>query len=81
MRRGAHPLARGGTWYKGKISETFGPFGPWLVTKDEVPDPGNLGLCCTRFACRPGDARDHDRRTNLCHARGGRERLYSFRWC
>ena len=37
-------LERGGTWYKGKSSETFAPFGPWLVTKDEVPDPHNLKL-------------------------------------
>jgi 2,4-diketo-3-deoxy-L-fuconate hydrolase len=44
MRRGAHPLARGGTWYNGKSSEIFGPFGPWLVTQGKVPDPGNLGL-------------------------------------
>ena len=32
-------LQRGGTWYKGKSSETFALFGPWLVTKDEVPIP------------------------------------------
>jgi ureidoglycolate lyase len=37
-------LERGGTWYKGKSSETFAPFGPWLVTKDEVPDPHSLKL-------------------------------------
>lgn len=30
---------RGGTWDKGKGFETFGPIGPWLVTRDEVPDP------------------------------------------
>ena len=29
---------------KGKSADTFGPIGPWLVTADEVPDPGNLDL-------------------------------------
>jgi 2-keto-4-pentenoate hydratase/2-oxohepta-3-ene-1,7-dioic acid hydratase in catechol pathway len=33
-----------GQWVKGKSADTFGPIGPWLVTADEVPDPGNLGL-------------------------------------
>ena len=37
-------IERGGTWDKGKNCETFNPLGPWLVTADEVPDPGNLGL-------------------------------------
>ena len=35
---------RGGTWDKGKGCDTFGPTGPWMVTKDEVPDPQNLAL-------------------------------------
>ena len=35
---------RGGTWDKGKGADTFGPIGPWLVTKDEVADPQNLGM-------------------------------------
>ncbi len=35
---------RGGQWMKGKCAETFGPLGPWLVTKDEMPDPHNLAL-------------------------------------
>jgi 2-keto-4-pentenoate hydratase/2-oxohepta-3-ene-1,7-dioic acid hydratase in catechol pathway len=34
----------GGQWDKGKGCDTFGPIGPWLVTKDEVPDPHNLGM-------------------------------------
>ena len=37
---------RGGTWDKGKGCDTFGPTGPWMVTKDEVPDPQNLALWC-----------------------------------
>ena len=35
---------RGGTWDKGKGADTFGPIGPWLVTKDEVADPHNLAM-------------------------------------
>ena len=37
-------LERGGQWDKGKGCDTFGPLGPYLVTKDEVPDPQNLNL-------------------------------------
>lgn len=37
-------LERGGSWDKGKGCDTFGPIGPWLVTKDEVSDPQNLHL-------------------------------------
>lgn len=37
-------LERGGTWDKGKGCDTFGPIGPWLVTRDEVPDPQNLHM-------------------------------------
>ena len=37
---------RGGTWDKGKGCDTFGPTGPWMVTKDEVADPQNLALWC-----------------------------------
>ncbi len=37
---------RGGAWDKGKGFDTFGPLGPWLVTKDEVPDPQNLAMYC-----------------------------------
>ncbi len=37
-------LARGGQFVKGKSPPTFGPVGPWLVTRDEVPDPQKLRL-------------------------------------
>jgi 2,4-didehydro-3-deoxy-L-rhamnonate hydrolase len=37
-------LERGGTWDKGKGCDTFGPVGPWLVTRDEIPDVQNLGM-------------------------------------
>lgn len=37
-------MERSGQWSKGKSSDNFGPIGPWLVTRDEVPDPGNLRM-------------------------------------
>jgi ureidoglycolate lyase len=37
-------IERGGTWDKGKGSDTFGPIGPWVVTRDEVADPQNLAM-------------------------------------
>jgi len=40
----AFQLERSGQWVKGKSADTFGPTGPWLVTRDEVPDPQNLSM-------------------------------------
>jgi 2-keto-4-pentenoate hydratase/2-oxohepta-3-ene-1,7-dioic acid hydratase in catechol pathway len=37
-------MERGGTWDKGKGCNTFGPLGPWLVTRDEIADPHQLDL-------------------------------------
>ncbi|WP_193175206.1 fumarylacetoacetate hydrolase family protein [Oricola nitratireducens] len=37
-------IERGGTWDKGKGCDTFGPIGPWLVTRDEVADPQKLKM-------------------------------------
>lgn len=37
-------LERGGQWDKGKGCDTFGPLGPWLVTKDEIPNPQKLAM-------------------------------------
>ncbi len=37
-------IERGGTWDKGKGCDSFGPLGPWLVTRDEVPNPQKLAL-------------------------------------
>ncbi len=39
-----YQMNRGGTWDKGKGCETFGPTGPYMVTKDEVSDPQDLPL-------------------------------------
>ncbi len=49
-------LERGGTWTKGKSADTFCPVGPYLVTADEVPDPGSIRL---RLAVN-GDPRQDD---------------------
>jgi 2-keto-4-pentenoate hydratase/2-oxohepta-3-ene-1,7-dioic acid hydratase in catechol pathway len=40
-------IERSGQWTKGKGCETFGPLGPWLVTKDEIKDPQNLPMLLT----------------------------------
>jgi len=38
--------AGGKQWIKGKSFDTFCPFGPWIVTRDELSDPGNLDIEC-----------------------------------
>jgi ureidoglycolate lyase len=40
----AFQMERGGQWVKGKSADTFGPIGPWLVTRDEVPNPQALDI-------------------------------------
>ena len=40
----AFQIERAGQWVKGKSADTFGPIGPWLVTRDEVPDPQSLHM-------------------------------------
>lgn len=40
----AFQVERKGQWTKGKSCDTFGPIGPWLVTKDEVANPQDLGM-------------------------------------
>ena len=39
-----YQLERCGQWDKGKGCDTFGPVGPWMVTRDEVPDPQDLAM-------------------------------------
>jgi 2-keto-4-pentenoate hydratase/2-oxohepta-3-ene-1,7-dioic acid hydratase in catechol pathway len=43
----AFQLERAGQWVKGKACETFGPLGPWLVTKDEIANPQKLDMLLT----------------------------------
>jgi 2-keto-4-pentenoate hydratase/2-oxohepta-3-ene-1,7-dioic acid hydratase in catechol pathway len=40
----SYQMERGGQWAKGKSFPGFAPMGPWLVTRDEVADPGSLRL-------------------------------------
>ena len=43
----AFQLERGGQWVKGKSCDTFAPLGPWLATRDEIPDPQALRMWLT----------------------------------
>jgi 2-keto-4-pentenoate hydratase/2-oxohepta-3-ene-1,7-dioic acid hydratase in catechol pathway len=43
----AFQTERSGQWTKGKSCDNFGQTGPWLVTRDEVPDPQNLAVWLT----------------------------------
>ena len=40
----AFQFEHGGQWVKGKGCDTFAPLGPWLVTRDEIPDPQDLAM-------------------------------------
>jgi 2-keto-4-pentenoate hydratase/2-oxohepta-3-ene-1,7-dioic acid hydratase in catechol pathway len=42
-----HGVESGGQWVKGKSFDTFAPIGPFLATRDEIPDPHRLGLWLT----------------------------------
>lgn len=43
----AFQAERGGQWTKGKSADSFGPIGPWVVTRDEIADPQNLKMWLT----------------------------------
>jgi 2,4-diketo-3-deoxy-L-fuconate hydrolase len=55
----AFQTERGGTWDKGKGCDTFGPVGPWLVTRDEITNPQrlNLWLDLNGERCQTGNTR------------------------
>ncbi len=53
-------LERGGQWDKGKSNDTFAPLGPFLVTKDEIPDPHNLHLWLDLNGKRIQDSNTND---------------------
>jgi 2,4-diketo-3-deoxy-L-fuconate hydrolase len=42
-----YQIERGGQWFKGKSWDTFAPIGPWMATRDEIPDPQNIKLWLT----------------------------------
>jgi 2-keto-4-pentenoate hydratase/2-oxohepta-3-ene-1,7-dioic acid hydratase in catechol pathway len=50
-------LKLAGQWTKGKSCDTFGPIGPWLVTRDRVPDPQDLALTLDVNGTRMQDGR------------------------
>jgi 5-carboxymethyl-2-hydroxymuconate isomerase len=53
-----------GQWTRAKSLDTFCPIGPWLVTADEIPDPGAL-----RIQCRVnGEVRQDDTTASLVHS-------------
>lgn len=56
----AFQLERGGQWVKGKSCDTFAPLGPWLVTKDEIPDPGNLAVSLAVNGVKVQDGNTND---------------------
>lgn len=55
----AFQIERGGQWTKGKGCDTFGPVGPWLVTRDEITNPQrlNLWLDLNGERCQTGNTR------------------------
>ncbi len=56
----AFQLERGGQWVKGKSCDTFAPVGPYLVTKDEIPDPNHLRLWLTLNGQKMQDGNTND---------------------
>ena len=60
-------LERGGQWVKGKSCDTFAPLGPYLVTKDEIPDPHNLNLWLTVNGKKVQDGNTNDFIFNVYH--------------
>jgi 2,4-didehydro-3-deoxy-L-rhamnonate hydrolase len=54
-------LERGGQWVKGKSADTFAPIGPFVATRDEIPDPQALGMWLTVN----GDTRQQSTTANM----------------
>ena len=55
-----YQIERGGTWDKGKSHDTFGPTGPWMVTKDEIKNPQDLEMWLDVNGERRQDANTRD---------------------
>jgi len=56
----AHQLESTGQYVKGKSHDGFGPIGPWLVTRDDVPDPQSLHVFMDLNGIRMQDGNTHD---------------------
>ncbi len=63
----AYQLERGGQWVKGKSADTFAPFGPVIVTKDEVADPDNLNLWLKLNGKKIQDSNSNDLIFGIAH--------------
>lgn len=55
-----YQFERGGQFVKGKSCDSFGPVGPWLVTRDEIPDPQDLDLWLEVDGVTRQDGNTHD---------------------
>jgi 2-keto-4-pentenoate hydratase/2-oxohepta-3-ene-1,7-dioic acid hydratase in catechol pathway len=60
-------LERGGQWVKGKSNDTFAPLGPYLVTKDDVPNPHNLPMWLTVNGEKLQNSNTNDMIFNIPH--------------
>lgn len=63
----AFQLERGGQWVKGKSCDSFAPLGPYLVTRDEVPDPHQMHLWLDVNGKRMQDSSTSDLIFNIPH--------------
>lgn len=62
-----YQMERGGQWVKGKSWDTFGPIGPWLVSRDEVPDPQNVSMWLEVDGQRRQDGHSRDMVFGVSH--------------
>ena len=60
-------LEMSGQWVKGKSADTFAPFGPFMATKDEIPDPNHIGLWLNLNGKRIQDSNTSDFIFNIQH--------------
>lgn len=62
-----YQLERGSQWIKGKSFDGFGPLGPWLVTRNEIPNPQNLKIWCDVNGERRQDGNTRDMVFSVAH--------------
>jgi 2-keto-4-pentenoate hydratase/2-oxohepta-3-ene-1,7-dioic acid hydratase in catechol pathway len=60
-------LEKSGQWVKGKSADTFAPFGPYMATKDEIPNPNHVGLWLSLNGQRIQDSNTSDFIFNIQH--------------
>src|SRR5262249_48347894 len=74
-------MERGGQWTKGKSADTFGPIGPWVVTADEVSDPGKLSLWTEVNGRRVQNSKTADLIFGIDHIVSYRSEFLTFLTC